>query len=294
MEELALYGQSAAVQLRRDMLTDESIMGGFDETERSIFKASTGKPFSEYEGAELAAELAGVIKFIAKDVGYREASEGELGFILLRLCGILKRHYATLTVQDFCVAFELLVVGELDAYLPKRPDGQADRGHYQQFNAEYVCKVLNAYKARRSPVLWAAYDKLPAKVEAPTEDELRVYADATKRDCVEAYESYRATGVLPQMSPIAEMLFYKQLSDAGLAGEIEVTEDEQREILQRTLVYLIGKGQMGEAAELKAAGVQAEEIQFGAFRCARRKALEEAFERMAADGVVLTDYIKFE
>ena len=61
---------------------------------------------------------------------------------------MLVKYYSYLTLSDIMTAFELLAVGELNDYLPRNSSGNADNGHYQQFNANYFGKVLNAFIKR--------------------------------------------------------------------------------------------------------------------------------------------------
>ena len=292
---VTIYTNKPAVVVRREMAKVPAVMDALGPVDRSVFLASTDKIVAEYNAVELADELGKALKFIAKDVGYRETDESERGYLVVRVCEILKRYYAGLTLRDFRMAFEMSITGELDDYLPKGRDGQADRGHYQQFNAEYVCKILNAYKLRRASVLKRAYDAMP-EPEKPRDHkhdmELR---NATKRECINAYEYFKEHKQLsPEISPIGEMLYYNLLASVGLAPEIVVTLDEQKAILARTINDFARRGMVGDMRRLKNAGTDAPELQFGAFKIARRKALKAAFERMAADGIILTDYIKFE
>ena len=291
---VTIYTNKPAVVVRREMAKIPAVMDVLGPVERSVFLASTAKTVAEHTDGELAAELTKALKFIAKDVGYRETDESERGYLVVRICETLKRYYSGLTLRDFRMAFEMSITGELDEYLPRGRDGQADRGHYQQFNAEYVCKILNAYKLRRAAVLRKAQDAMP-EPEPPRDFEKETaLLNNLKHDCINAFEYYKENGRLPEISAIAEMLYYNLLADAGLAPEIVVTVDEQKAIFTRTMNDFARRGMVGDMRRLEQTGKDTPELQHGAFTLARRKALRKAFERMAADGIVLTDYIKFE
>ena len=290
---VTIYKPKSAIELRREMAAIPAVIDALQPVERSVFLASTDKPFSEYESRELAGELAKALKFIAKDVGVRELDESERGYLIVRVCEILKRYYAWLTMRDFRMAFEMSITGELDEYLPKGRDGHADRGHYQQFNAEYICKIMTAYKHKRADVIKKANDAMPSPENKLTEQQIKDLRRGTKQNCVNAFEFYKKNGRLPDMSPIAEMLYYEVLSECGLAKEIEVTIEEQRQILERTIHRYASRGMVGDVNRLQQAGTDAKELQFGAYKLARRKALIAVFEKMLADNIVLTDYIKF-
>lgn len=292
---VTIYKPKSAVVVRREMAKIPAVMDALGPVERSVFLASTDKTIAEYDANELSIELAKALKWIAKDVGYRATDESERGYLVVRVAEILKRYYDGLTMRDFKMAFEMSITGELDDYLPKGRDGQADRGHYQQFNAEYVCKILNAYKYRRAAVLKKANDAMPPEPEKPISPErAKELRNQTKRDCIQAFEQFKANGYMPDISPIGEMLYYELLADAGLAPEIVVTVDEQKQILQRTINQLARRGMVGDMRRLEQAGPDAPELQHGAFSIARKKALKAAFTKMVADGINITDYIKLD
>lgn len=291
---VTIYKPKSAVMVRREMVAIPAVMDALGPVEKAVFLASTAKTVAEYDGNELFAELTKALRFIAKDVGYRDTDETERGYLVARVAEILKRYYGNLTVKDFKMAFEMSITGELDDYLPKGRDGQADRGHYQQFNAEYVCKILNAYKGRRAWILKKANDARPVPERTIDAEEMQCYRDATKKDCIAAFEFFKENGRLPEMSPIAEMLYYNELADAGLATEIVVTVDEQKAIFARAINDFSRRGMVGDVRRLKQAGPDAPELQPGAFTLSRRKALIETFAKMKANGITLTDYIKFE
>lgn len=287
--------RKSAVMIRRDMAKVPAVMGVLEPVEKAVFLASTAKTIAEHTPVELTVELTTTLKWICKDVGYRATDESDRQYLIVRTAEILKRYYPTFTLKDFRMAFEMSLTGELDEYLPKGRDGQADRGHYQQFNAEYVCKILNAYKYRRAAVLKKAMDAMPPELKSKiSSDEITRLQNQTKRELVQAFEYFKENGRLPDISPIAEMLYYQLLSKAGLAPEISVTIDEQKAIYYRMINLYARKGMVSDIRRLEKAGTDAPELQHGAFTMARRKALKAAFAKIVADGIVITNYIKFE
>lgn len=294
-ELIKLPLRSTAIEARRDMAHVPEIMGVLEPVERAVFLASTDKPFSEYSPSELVAQLTTALRWISKDIGYRASDEDERQYLAIRTAEILRRYYSTLTLKDFRMAFEMSMTGELDDYLPKGRDGRADRNHYQQFNAEYVCKIIGAYIQRRGAILRKAYDAVPEESKpAPGREEVTEMMNRTKRECIRAFYYFRKNGHLPDMSPIGEMIYYKLLSDAGLAPEIAVTEDEQRAIYQRTMNRYAKRGMVGDMRRLQSEGIEATELRHGAYAMARRKALKRAFSQIAEKGIDIANYIKFE
>ena len=122
------------------MANNPAVMSALDSVEKAVFLSSTAKTFLEYNVNELALELRKSLSLIFRDTGFRPTGEAETNYLVIRVCEIVKRYFPTLTLKDFRMAFEMCITGELDEYLPKGRDGQADRSHYQQFNADYVCK----------------------------------------------------------------------------------------------------------------------------------------------------------
>lgn len=286
--------QKTAVEIRREMVKIPAVMGALGPVEKAVFLASTAKTIAEYDATELSAELAVALKWICKDVGYRSPDESDRQYLVIRTAEILKRYYTGLTLKDFRMAFEMSITGELDDFLPRGRDGQPDRNHYQQFNAEYVCKILNAYKCRRALVLNKANEAVPKEEPKSNPERERYYRNETRKDCIKAFEYFKETGRLPQMSPIAEMLYYNELAAAGLADEIEITLADQKEILQRTINDYARRGYIGSVRRLKESGTDDPELEYGTYVLARRKALTATFRRMAEQEINITDYIKFE
>lgn len=295
MGELTTYKPQSAIAIRRQMAGNPVVMRVLEPVEKSVFLASTAKPISDYEDEELAMDLRKALILVAKDVGYRSTSESDMAYLVVRVAEILKRYYRVLTMRDFRMAFEMSITGELDEYLPKGRDGMADRGHYQQFNAEYVCKILNAYKFKRAAVLKKANDALP--VDAVHAD-AKLVADLMVRQkqiFMEVLDNYRANGRFPDgMTPITEIICCDVLSAFGMMPPVVVTADEQKAIFQRTLNHYARIGNMWDLERLKQAGPGADALQQKAFTLARRKALQTTIERIINEGVDIAQYIKID
>ena len=289
---IAKYQPKTCLEIRREMATVPAVLDALTPVERAVFIASTAKTFTEYETKELATELGKALRYIAKDTGYRNTDESEMGYLVARACELVKRYYGGLTIKDFRIAFEMSITGELDEFLPKNKDGQADRGHYQQFNAEYICKILNAYIRKRGNVLKKAEASAPKK-ERPRDPEQEKYIrNYTRQECISAFYHYKYRGRLMSLTSVGEMLCYNTLSEVGLAEDVVITDDELQEILRRTIAAF--SGNRIEVNRLKHEGTKAKELQYGANILARRKAIRQTFDWMIEREIQITDYIKFE
>lgn len=286
--------QKTAVMIRREMVKIPAVMGALGPVEKAVFLASTDKTIAEYDAAGLASELATALKWICKDVGYRSPDESDRQYLVIRTAEILKRYYPGLSLKDFRMAFEMSITGELDDFLPRGRDGQPDRNHYQQFNADYVCKILNAYKGRRAWVLKKANEAVPKEGPKSNPERERYYMNETRKDCIKAFEFFKENGRLPEMSPIAEMLCYDTLAAAGLAEKVEITLADQKEILQRTINDYARRGYIGSVRRLQRTGTDDPELEYDSFVLARRKALTVTFETMINQGININNYISLE
>lgn len=220
MNEIAVRENALAVRQR--LAKDEQFLQVFDKVERAIFLASTKPTFGQIGTMDFARELKAVLPFTMRDVGYRMRDD-DLQYLCTRLPGFLQRNFYLLTFSDWKLAFELLAVGALDEYLPKR-DGVADRGHYQSFDLSYIGKVLEAYTSARRQVM------IKAKQNAPKQEEKRDYSEnerAVKERLCSAFNQYKETGKMPEITDISVMLFYELLSSIGYLPSLEERAEEQ-------------------------------------------------------------------
>lgn len=151
MKEIELYKehQPLAIIKRRELFK-EIKREDLSDIDYQIFKASTKRQIKGTPQEVLVANFSRIFKLIAIDVGYViPKSEADWQYIQSRILSMLVKYYSYLTLSDVMTAFELLAVGELNDYLPRNSSGNADSGHYQQFNANYFGKVLNAFIKRQ-------------------------------------------------------------------------------------------------------------------------------------------------
>lgn len=261
--------------------------------DRSVFMAATAKVAQEYETAELSAEFGKLMPRIARDVGIRTTSGKDWENNMVRIIQIMRKYYPMFSVRDVQMAFELSVTGGLNDYLPKDRNGNPDKDHYQMFNAEYFCKIMNAYKVYRSAIINRVADMVPKPLLIKPNNDCEYYADKTRKQAVDAFLFFKYHGYMPQLTPIGEMLVYNELAKVGLADDIEVTEQEQRLILRRTLYDLSQKHRVGDKKRVEEQGLKAPEIQYPAYVLARYRALKKAFTDLVNDEIQIKNYINY-
>lgn len=279
--------------IRREMVNNPAVLNALEPVERAVFLASTDKTISEYTGAELSVELKTALVWIAKDVGYRATDEQDRQYIVIRTAEILKRYYSNLTLKDFRMAFEMSITGQLDEFLPKGRDGQPDRGHYQQFNAEYVCKILDAYKSRRGWILKKAYEAVPRTEPDPDPAMKEVYRKNAIRDLIAHFDAFKETGML-NTNALTDLIFYNILTDFEIVPIIEITPEEQRYVWHQAINKFAQRGMVGDVNRLKKQGIEAPELRTSAYILARHNALKRVFSSLLEQGKNIRDIIGFE
>lgn len=277
---------------RSDLAKMPQVTKSLTRTENLVLRASLGRAAREYNGQALAAELAGIIDWIARDIGYVIKSAEDKQYIVIRAAELMKRYYDSLTLDDFRLAFELTASGELAAYLPKDSRGQADIYHYQQFSAEYLCRILNAYKSYRLHALKRA-ETLGPKGEQNliTKEERERNARWMREELLLCWLHLKYRGWMPSLSPIKEMRFYEILSKCGLAEPIRVSDAERKAVLGATLMRYASAGLVGDLTRLKKEGANAEELKGKAELLARRNALRSALDWIISEEIDLRKYV---
>jgi hypothetical protein len=294
---LAIYNPTPgtkAIDIRRQMVQLPEVAKSLSGVEKYIFAASTKTQIAEIDDATLVAKTGQMFRFIALDVGYIiPTNTDDWAYICTRLLDILKKYYSQMTLADIKLAFELATTGELDDYLPKDRNGQPDKAHYQQFNADYFAKILNAYRRKQNGVIHKAYQALPEPKKELTPEQKRYYHNDTESRNRLAFLQYKYTGRV-DFGIAGEMFVYDWLVKVGLADAVKETEDDRREALGRFLARA-ARGFVNEfiVYHVRKDGTKSKEIDYTAFEVARRKEIIKAFDRMIADELQVDNYLNF-
>lgn len=296
---LAIYNPTPgtkAIDIRRQMVQLPEVAKSLSGVEKYIFAASTKTQIAEIDDGTLVAKTEKMFRFIAMDVGFIIPTENrdDWTYICTRLLDLLKRYYSQLTLSEVKLAFELLITGELDDYLPKDRDGNAERKHYQQFNADYFAKVLNAYCRKQNQVIGKAYTALPEPKKELSPEQIRYYRNQSVMTCLMCFLRYKYTGRLV-FGLTDEMFVYNWLLGVRLADEVKETEDDRKEAYNRFLARA-ARGFVNEFTvyHVRKQGTRSPEIDFTAFEVARRKEIKRTFDRMIKDEIYIYHYLRFE
>lgn len=288
----AIRVQDAALERRR-MAGDARLARVLTRHELRMFKASCGKRIRDIEDGELLKRLGNLFRVVAMDTGYMIPAAGEWALIQTRLFEYIREYYGGYTIEDMSLAFELLVVGELDDYLPRDSQGNADRKHYQRFNADYFARVLNAYGKRMNTVIDKSYKSIEIDdAREPSKEEIEKSKHYLYKVVNDIYLRYKYTGLLT-FGIGDEMLCYMFLSKVGLADDVEVSDRDRalalRRYMSRALSGLVNKY---VAERVSKEGDNSSELDFTAYEIARGRAIEDAFKYMVDNEIQLTDYTR--
>ena len=218
--------------------------------------------------------------FISIDIGYKKpAEDAEWQYIVVRLSDVLKRHFYDLTIEDVKTAFELLTVGDLDNYLPTNSSGEPDRSHYQNLNADYLCKVLRAYKKRRDVAYTNIKAVQPKPQKALPPQPTKTPAEKTR----ECYDNYKATGKLTFQIPPDDVTIANFLTEKGLMATVEVTDADK----EKAFALYKAENELGWHNDYAAKwiireGKDARELQPKAYKLALNRCIKAAFDEFVS------------
>lgn len=283
-----------AIEIRRKMVQLPEVAKALNPVEKYIFAASTKTQISEIDDETLVTKLANMLKYIAMDVGFiiPQITE-DWQYIQARTSDILKRYYSNYTLSDVKLAFELATTGELDEFLPKDKHGNPDKNHYQQFNADYLSKILNAYKRKQNVVIDKAFKVLPEPKGEMTPQQIRQFEIQRQWRNRYIFLCYKYTGKLI-LGLTDDMFLYEWLQKCGLADDVQVKEDDRKEAFARYM-QRVARGMINQytAFQVRRKGTESPEIDFTAFEVARKKEIIKAFDRMIAEEMQVDNYMKF-
>lgn len=260
-----------------------AVVSAMKPSDRAILAAATGTPIADYDAAALVETLMQMFNFIALDVGYKKTTDAtEWQYQVTRIAEILRRYHSDLTTADIKTAFEMLIVGELDTFLPRNGNGEPDRAHYQNFNAEYITKVLTAYKKRQSATVVKARSIAP-KTEPPKALAAGEPQGYDKKAITHrVFEEYKNTHRL-NFNFHEDVVVIEYLAGLGLLEDITITDEDRQRALQRYLIQVdLGYKNEYEARWVRIHGVKSKTIDPLALDIAQHRAIKNYFDKIIA------------
>jgi hypothetical protein len=278
------------IEKKQSILALEIVQRSLTSTEARIAKLSTSTAIKDIPDSDLyfenneekdkglVAKTAMIAKGIARDFSIRNVDRSEA----FRFFDILKKYYGVFTLDEVRTAFELALVGELDAYLPKDKNGVPDKNHYQVFSVEFITKILGAYKSYRSKVwtkVYSSVDKLEQPITETEKQEALENFVKTVQDLYLDYCDGRGFVVLFPRT-ISEFLIKKgfienrELSEKDFSKAL-ISIKQNSNINPFLKISIVEAWKNGETEKLKA---EAENIK-------SNELVLEAFEKMKLSGI---------
>ena len=290
-KELTIKSGGVAYEKRARMLAMPEVSKVLDTVENYILEASSKSPVSSIAQGQLYGLLGKVFRKVVADLSIKTNNSEEWSVVQTRLALYIGRYYSFLSVSEIRLAFELVLVGELDAYLPKDAQGMPDRKSYGRLDVEFMTRVLNAYKRRRADVLRKAYNAMPPTEAKPKEETIKFYHNLAMSNYRDVFLRYKYRDEL-MLTPCGEVTLYGWLVSNGLAYEIAETERDRKDAFLRYLSRAAkGLENKYRASYVRKEGVQSADVDFTAFEIARRRSIREAFDAMIADEIQIDNYI---
>lgn len=281
-----------AIDVRRQIAVLPEVAQALTQVEKYVFDASTKTQIAELDEKVFAEKAAQILQFVAMDVGYNIPTNAQdWAYIQVRLLDIIKRYYSQLTLSDIKLAFELATTGELDDYLPKDSKGKPDKAHYQNFNADYFAKILNAYKRKQSEVVEKAYNAVPKPAKKVRKETISYYELLRAQANQIIFLRYKYRGQLI-LEMVDDMLVYNWLVAVGLANPVKATEQDRKQALTRYLDRAARNMlQPNQVYDIRTKGINSPEIDFTAFEIARRREIIETFDYMIENEIYVNNYL---
>lgn len=93
---------------------------------------------------------------------------------LIRLWDITTKYFSDFSLSEIKLAFEFMVIGEIDAFLPKDREGNPDKNHYQYLSVEFYSRILRAYKRKKEKLITTIQNKYPTQILQLNDSEKRI------------------------------------------------------------------------------------------------------------------------
>lgn len=114
-------------------------------TDRRLINAEGCTTIAHTSDAELVRAVNAIVKGASRDMGIHQEPDT---WDKTRFVDVLREYFQGMSTVDVKNAFELYVLGDLDAYLPKDKSGKPI-GHFQKWSMQFYVAVLRAYRMRQ-------------------------------------------------------------------------------------------------------------------------------------------------
>lgn len=274
-------GPVMAIDIRRAMIQAPAVMDGLKRVEKYVLVASTKRPISEIEEAELIPELGKAFVGIARDTGYTiPTDKSEWREICARIYKFIVMYFGWVTISELKLAFEMAASGDLAEFLPKN-----EASHYQKFNIDYFGRILNAYRRYRGETIGKANKMLPAAEDRKSAEELEAINRDLRDRAGEHFRRYQETG-RAEFAICEDMFIYEIMREKGLCEDVYPNEqDKERALNEYTKFAINGLVNNFKLSQVKNSGVESPEILGLSYTAARRRVIVETYKRIIEEEI---------
>lgn len=286
---------SNLVERRKDIVMHPAVQEKVSNVESFILKAGTTLPIASMSMEEFKKEILKAMKEIARDVGITYWNDArEMQERIPEVVKYLTAFHRDMSISDIRLAFDLSIQGSLDEYLPQDSRGQAETKHFQNFNKEYIGRILNAYK-RLKAATWSKANKLiPEEIAEVTEEEREAFRTTFIQEIVTKFNEYknREEGDLrPKF--LVPSLVLKELKKAGIVdGNIEITENHiSKGFIRMTQDPSLSKYLKSYYAKKQEEGELTGAVESRAIHCAFEDYVFKAFDTIIENNINIEDIL---
>lgn len=222
---------TALLQLRDErsqLLENDVVKSKLTSIEYQSAKKSLGLMIRDYTEEERVQKCSIFFTMISKDVGIHNIDDDQV----IRLSVFLMQYFSHWTFEEIRLAFEYLVLGKLDEFLPKTSKGDPDKGHFQLFSTEYLSKILKAYRSFKDRVWLKVMDMQPRT--QMQELEIKKTRIQTINKLIDAFTKYSEEQVRVQLNGVTAYL--NLLKGMGLASGVPKVEDRHIELAKADIM----------------------------------------------------------
>lgn len=274
------------------MLQVPEVLQVLTATEKQIAQCATKTAIADLPKSDLAQAVKLLFDNISKDLGIRTQNDEDWVYKQTRMFELICKYFPDFTLADFKFAFELLMVDELDAYLPRNSRGEADKKHFQNFNPDYLLRILKAYKQKRNEIYVKVHTAMPKPIKVISEEQRRKNEDDIKVRCIYSFLRYKYLGELK-----FDMRLYtvwEWLTEIGCDVDYTTTIQDRQQGLNEYRAR-IAKGYINsfDGTKVLKQGIYAKEIEYEVQNIALNNAIKIAFDEMIADEVQVKEITHF-
>lgn len=278
------------VEIRTEIIESPEVKDGLYDVEYRVAEAGTRMSIAGMTDEELTREISETIEFIVRDLGIKNWGGDDAAYDSARFLKMLREYYQKMSFKQVELAFELLMVGKLDQYLPKNGKGEADRGHYQSFDFQFISKVLNAFLQYDRTIWGKARKLLPEVFEEATEDERKEYRDYFMNDIYQKFYDYRDHDVSPKFL-LPFLVIDEFIKQGVVSGKPKVQDSTYLETEKR----LLNGGKIGFSDKMSIMrGMEdgKSKVMSTAQVEENRMAIKSVFDHLIRNGMDIEDVIK--